>query len=255
MNSLDKTLERGESNKFMVKKFLFAEDFESELPESIVEGVEESEGQFVDSLETKLEEKFQDGYQQGMRDAEIQHKASSEERIACMLDSIKNSFESFESNQTQIAESYELMMMRILEQTVIKVLPELIQQKGFDEVFAFLHQALAQEQKATEFLVYVGSSEKDMLKKKIEQLELGGRKKIRVIEDASFKSGDCRLCFDETVIERSTERVLSELLKAIGRFSGPINRSTDGVSDAKEDKKNPVESDELTKGFVEEGEL
>lgn len=256
MNSLDKTLESGENNKFIVKKFLFAEDFECELSESSVEVVEENDEHFVDSRELELEEKFQQGYQQGILDAQSQLKASSEERIAVMLDSIKNSLESFESNQTQIAEAYEAMMMRILEQTVIKVLPELIHQRGFDEVFAFVHDALAQEQKASEFLVYVGSAEKDMLEKKIEQLSLTGRKKITVIEDTTFKSGDCRLCFDETVIERQTERVLAELLKAIGRFSGPI-KGAEVIGDTNTDKKNPVklESEELTEGFVEEGEL
>jgi flagellar biosynthesis/type III secretory pathway protein FliH len=256
MNSLDKTVERSENNKFIVKKFLFAEDFTSEMSESIVDVMEVNDEHFVDTHALEVEEKFQEGYQQGLLKAESQFKTSSEARSALLLDSIKNSLESFEANQIQIAEAYEMMMMRILEQTVVKVFPEMINQNGFDEVFAFVRDALTQEQKASEFLVYVGSSEKDMLEKKVEQLELDGRKKITVIEDASFKPGDCRLCFDETVIERSTERVIEELLKAIGRFRGP-STETEVICGPNTGKKNPVklESDKLAEGFVEEGEL
>ncbi|MBX9697591.1 MAG: hypothetical protein K2X53_05865, partial [Alphaproteobacteria bacterium] len=78
MNSLDKGIERSENNKFIVKKFLFAEDFTNELSESNVEIVEASDKHFVDTHALELEEKFQEGYQKGLLEAESQCQTSSE---------------------------------------------------------------------------------------------------------------------------------------------------------------------------------
>lgn len=219
MNLLDKAMESTEGKKFVVKKFLFEDDFAitheiDEMPVSVIE----EQQPIVDHYALKLEEKYKEGYEQGQSDAEQEKKDLAEQRLAVLFEEVHGTLEAIQADQKEIALAYEIMMMKILEQMVAKVFPELLREKGFDELFGFIKMILSKEHKATDFLLYVAPAEKGMLEQAIKKMQIQGQKKITVVEELSLQEGECRLEFDETSIERSTERIMDGVLKAIGRF-------------------------------------
>jgi len=227
MNLSDKSMESSENNKFIVKKFLFEDDFAIESEESNTSNyMGEDQPVVVDHHILDLEEKYKEGYEKGRNEEHLEQKSLAEQRLVGLLDQINNNLEVMNSGQKEIALAYEVMMMKILEQMVTKVFPELLKEKGFDELFGFVKAILTHEHKVTDFLLYVAPSEKGMLEQEINKIQMQGQKKITVIEEALLQEGECRLEFDETSIERSTQRIMDGVLKAIGRFKA-VNQSDD----------------------------
>ncbi|MGN6671026.1 MAG: FliH/SctL family protein [Candidatus Nucleicultricaceae bacterium] len=253
MNLLDKAMESTEGKKFIVKKFLFEDDFTIPHEEGVIPvDVVEEQQPIIDHYALELEEKYKEGYQQGQSDAEQEKKALAEQRLARLFETVHNTLETLHADQKEIALAYEVMMMKILEKMVTKVFPELLKEKGFDELFGFIKMILSEEHKATDFLLYVAPSEKGMLEQSIKKMQIQGQKKITVVEELSLEEGECRLEFDETSIERSTERIMDGVLKAIGRF-----KVMDQSNNHPEENAAPINSDDpvvsKTQDLGEEG--
>lgn len=216
MNSLDNQLANKEQNASTIKKFVFETDFTEALHEESVQSESVLEEPVPDDSSHVLEETFEEGYQKGLKEGVETSKSMAEQRCIDLLQSLQEQLKQLSSEHLRMQQSYEEMMMRILDQIVSKVFPELIKSKGLDEVFGFIRSIMSKEPPITHFLLYVPTNEKGMLEQEIKKIQ--GSKNITVIEDESLCVGDCRLSFDETTIERSTQRIMTDILKAMSRF-------------------------------------